>query len=250
MTIETFKTTANNPTPKFDRLVQSLHIGAPLTSRVEVSGMNLAAQVHDDLNQVLVISGPTQHLSTTLAKNLGYDVALLSSFFFPDTCAGITIKDYNSDIFRVINAPNDYTKADWPYQVKMSSQHLTYYEVCRILNHMAAWDYSIRTNKSVIILEHDALLTRKHERVYPRFNAINMLADTYFHSHNTNWVVGAGVHAYAIDCRAAKKLFNKVMNEGLINPLELMFRIDEFNITLFNNACKVQVVDNVDSIFD
>jgi len=236
--------------PNFNKLVKYPKENATLKSKVTVGGLNLSLSVNDDIEDVVVFDGPCARRAINSANSLGYNVRVLPSFFYADKFAGISVSDYNADVFGNVVAPKNYQEDDWPYHVKLFSQNLTYYDVCRILNHMSAWDYSVRTNKPIIILEHDAVLLKKHENIYPRFNAINMLADNFMHQHNNNWVCGSGVFAYSLDSIAAKTLFNKVMSEGLINPLELMFRIDEFNILLFKKACRFHMLNKKEDILN
>jgi hypothetical protein len=222
-------------------LVKEPHKGAPLQARAAVNGLNLSLVVEDIIDTALIISGPHTMRAKQSVENLGYKPVVVSSFYYPDKFAlNISLKDYYSESFSCVEIPIGFVENSWPYQVKMLAQHLTYYDVCRIFNHMSAWDYSIRTNKPIVVLEHDAVLHDKHHFMHPRFNSINMLSDMFYHQHNDNWVCGSGVHAYAIDCRAAKKLFNKIMGEGMINPLELLFRVDEFNVSICKKATKLK----------
>jgi hypothetical protein len=105
---------------------------------------------------------------------------------------------------------------------------------------MIAWDYSIRNNEPVVILENDAILYREHNFNSIRTNAITLLGDIKLHRHTDNWICGAGVYAYSVDFFSAKNLFNKVMAEGIVNPLELMFRFDEFDLIIQKKACRFQ----------
>lgn len=240
----------NFESPNFNKMVKYPKDQASIKSKVDVSGLNLPLSVKDDIEDVIVFEGPCARRAIDSANNLGLNVIVLPSFFYADKFAGISVRDYNADVFSKIIAPKNYTEDSWPYHVKLLSQNLTYYDVCRILNHMSAWDYSIRTNKPIIILEHDAVLFQKHDFIYPRFNAINMLGDNFLHYHNNNWICGKGVYAYALDCIAAKALFNKIMYEGLINPLELLFRIDEFNVSLFKKACRFHALNKKEDILN
>jgi hypothetical protein len=107
---------------------------------------------------------------------------------------------------------------------------------------MLAWEYSILNNEPIIVLENDAVLCEKHSYNSMRTNSITMLGDINISRHNKNWIHGSGVYAYSLDHFAAKNLFNKVMNEGIINPLEFMFNVDEFNINLQKKACRFQTL--------
>jgi hypothetical protein len=228
---------------KINTLVRDVQAGAILKTRSEVKGLNLPLVVEDIIDTVLIISGPYMERAKQSVENLGYKPVIVSSFYYPDKFVpNISLEDYYSESFSCVEMPKGFVENSWPYQVKLFGQHLSYSDVCRIFNHMTAWDYSIRTNKPVIILEHDSILHDRHDLMHPRFNSINMLSDIFYHQHNDNWVCAAGVHAYAIDCRVAKRLFNKIMSEGMINPLELMFRVDEFNVSISKKATKFKEI--------
>lgn len=226
---------------KINELVKEVQDRAILKTKAKVSGLNLPLVIDDIIETALIFSGPYTERAKESVEKFGYDSIIMPSFYYPDKFVpNISIKDYYSNTFNCVETPEGFDEYSWPYQVKISGQHLTYFDVCRIFNHMSAWDYSIRTNKPIIILEHDAILHHKHEIMRPRFNSINMLSDMFYHQHNDNWVCASGVHAYALDCRAAKKLFNKIMDEGMINPLELMFRVDQFNVSISKKATKLR----------
>jgi len=228
---------------KIESLVVDVKYGAIIKTKTRVDGLNLPLVVDDYIETALVMEGPNTSRAIESVEKFQYESIVVPSFHYADRLgANISIKEYYSDSFSRVQAPEQYTEDSWPYQVKIAGQHLTYYDVCRIFNHMSAWDYSIRTNKPVIVLEHDVVLHTPHYHMKPRFNSINMLSDAIYHQHNDNWVCGSGVHAYAIDCRAAKKLFNKIMSEGMINPLELLFRVDEFNVTICKKATKLKEI--------
>lgn len=228
---------------RINTLVRDVQSGATIKSRTKVDGLNLPLVIDDIIETVLIIAGPYVERAKQSVENLGYKAVIIPSFYYPDKFVpNITIDDYYSNAFSHVETPKDFVENSWPYQVKISAQHLSYYEVCRILNHMSAWDYSIRTNNPVIILEHDSILHDRHDLMHPRFNSLNMLSDMLYHQHNDNWVCASGVHAYALDCRMAKRLFNKIMSEGIINPLELLFRVDEFNISISKKATKFKEI--------
>lgn len=230
---------------RINNLVIDVQESATIRSKVDVDGLNLPLEIKDVIHTALIIQGPNSNRAVESVRQFDYNAMLVPSFYHPDRFgANITIKDYHSECFRHVEVPEGYTKGSWAYQVKLHGQHLSYYEVCRVLNHMSAWEYSIRTNEAVIVLEHDSILTERHDVMSPRFNSINMLSEVFYHQHNDNWVCGAGVYAYAVDCRMAKRLFNKVMSEGIINPLELMFRVDEFNVSIFKKATRLKEISD------
>lgn len=112
---------------------------------------------------------------------------------------------------------------------------------------MAIWNYCVVNNKSVIVLEHDALLLKRHTENIPR-NSINMLSDFFLSEHTDNFIYGAGVHAYSLDQFSAKRLFNKVMDQGITDPLEFLFRLDEFSLVCHKKAIKVHNFVSMDEI--
>lgn len=232
-----------------DRLLRVPKFITEFKQRVTVNGMNLETDFNDTIEKALIIPGPLKNRAMESARILKIQPVLLDSFYFPDrfNCNPV---DYMSDAFRCVEIPRSFDANSWPHHIKLYSQQLNYYQVCRILNHMIAWDYSVRNNEPVIILENDAVLLSRHKHNNMRFNSITMLADTEYYYHNNNWICAKGVYAYAIDAFTAKNLFNKVMTEGLVNPLELMFRIDELNISLAKKACRIQPFASIAASLD
>jgi hypothetical protein len=95
---------------------------------------------------------------------------------------------------------------------------------------MIIWHHCIVTGKPVVLLENNldpALFVDMH---LPRNSIISLSKNKEYYYHTDNWVCMKDVGCYGIDAFSAKALFNEVMHSGIVNPLELMFRIDKYNI--------------------
>lgn len=217
--------------------------------RIYVHGMNMETEFNDNITKALIIPGPFQQNAEESCKKFNLKTEVLDSFYYPDKVKA-NFENYKSDAFRVVETPKSLSNDSWPQHIKLYSKQLTYFEVCRILNHMIAWDYSVKNNEPVIILENDAVLLEEHTYNPIRFNSITMLGDISYHYHNNNWICAKGVYAYAVDPFVAKNLFNKIMSEGLINPLELIFRLDEFNVVIQKKACRFNQLFSREAILD
>jgi hypothetical protein len=216
--------------------------------KVAVSGLNFETDFNDEIDKVLIIPGPFSQRAYESSISVGMNPVILDSFYYPDRVVYKELADYYSKTFSRIEKPKSLENQDWPNHIKLYSSTLTYYDICRTLNHMIAWSYSVTNNEPVVILENDSILYEKHTHNQVRTNSITMLGDIKLYRHNTNWICGSGVYAYSIDTFAAKNLFNKVMTEGIINPLELMFRIDEFNVVIQKKACRFQALASKEEI--
>lgn len=214
---------------------------------LKVDGLNMNVDLDTSIKECCVIQGPLAKRAAESVVGLGMEPIIFPSFNILDRIGEIGVEDYNTTNIRTINPPTEYKHQDWTKHVKLVQSRLTHREICRILNHMAIWNYCVVNNKSVIVLEHDALLLKRHTENIPR-NSINMLSDFFLSEHTDNFIYGAGVHAYSLDQFSAKRLFNKVMDQGITDPLEFLFRLDEFSLVCHKKAIKVHNFVSMDEI--
>ena len=146
----------------------------------------------------------------------------------------------DSVVIRNIVIPSSHAAADqksWHHQVRLMNHRLEYHEISRIFDHMAAWHHIItKTRVPTVVLESNVRLIRTMPYHLPRNSIIGLATEGKLHEHNCNYKVMPGVWAYSIDQFAARKMFNRVIEQGIREPLELMFRADQQLIVLGTGA--------------
>lgn len=214
---------------------------------LKIDGLNFNTETDTSISECCVIEGPLSKRAVDSVNSVGMEAIVFPSFNTLDRIGNISITDYNTTNVATVTAPIQHEGQDWLNHIKLLQTKISYNEICRILNHMSIWNYCILNNKSVIVLEHDAILLKKHTENVPR-NSINMLSDFYLSEHTNNFIHGAGVHAYSVDQFSAKRLFNKVLNQGICDPLEFLFRLDEFSIVCQKKAIKIHNYFSINEI--
>ena len=145
----------------------------------------------------------------------------------------LPIKDprmhHSADFFEIV-APAVYKDQEWLKQVRLTSHILTLTQVLRCLNHIAVWNYAVTESKPVIVMEPDAILKYPHTEHVPRNSIIGLAGSRGMIRHNLGWHCMPGVFAYSVDQFVAKRLLNQIMTHGIRDPLELMFRADQYMI--------------------
>lgn len=149
--------------------------------------------------------------------------------------------------------------------IKVLDSALSITEVACALSHISLWAHCITINRPIVILEHDAYMLRPFEQMsytnsveylghdaelpkllkeagvddytelaeyyrtvkkYPdpviRLPVINVINYNFLYSH--------GLHAYAIDPFMARRLFARVLLEGLINPIDVVVEVTDFEL--------------------
>lgn len=128
----------------------------------------------------------------------------------------------------------------WHHQVRNMNHRLDYREISRIFDHMSAWHYIITVSRTpAVIMEANVELDRLIPYHLPRNSVIGLDTQGQLYAHNTNYRVMPGTWAYSIDQFAARRMFNRVMQQGIREPLELMFRADQQLIVLGSCAHRV-----------
>lgn len=147
--------------------------------------------------------------------------------------------------------------------VKVLDTNLSIPEVACALSHISLWAHCIEINQPIVILEHDALMLRPFNHMH-YINSLEYLGDiaefdilchqsgvktydelveyyattsTEFVSRlpsvgliNINYHYSRGLHAYAIDPAMARRLFSRVLTDGLINPIDVVVEVCEFGL--------------------
>jgi len=206
---------------------------------LEVSGLNLVNKYVDTIKKVCIIDGPiSQHAIKNIEGFKDYTPVLFTSFNYKQQ-QKLSRKENEELKIKEVLLPEIYGDCEWIKQVRLRNHKLTYEEVCRVLNHMMIWHYCMEIKEPVIILEGDAMLIKEHRKHHPR-NSINCLSNNYFFEHNENYICMAEPYAYSIDPFCSKNLFNLVMKNGIIEPLNYMIRIDKFTVINSLNAIRIK----------
>lgn len=205
---------------------------------LQVSGLNLTNKYTDTISKVCVIEGATSDLTVQNVKNLNYSLVLFESFNYKER-KKLCKEDSEGLIIKEIVTPKSYENAVWLKHIRLRNHNLTYEQVCRILNHMIVWSYCMSEQEPVIVLEGDSMLTDAHRKHTPK-NSIHCLSSSDFFIHNMNYVCMNEPYAYSIDPFCARSLFNLVMDDGIIEPLDYMIRIDKFTISNSKKAIRIR----------
>jgi hypothetical protein len=215
---------------------------------LNVDGLNLLPNMTaSTINDALIIQGPFSERAIESARNLRFNTHLVKSFNYLDRVPFHPL-EYSSVQIKNISPSQQHAKQSWLNHLHLKSR-MTHNQACRILNHMAAWDACIAMNKPCVILEHDAfMLAGKVEHV-PR-NSIQCFSRATPYHHNNNWECMGEAFAYSVDRFSANRLFNKVLKEGLVDPLELMIRLDEFLVIFNRKASRISYADSSAATLD
>jgi GR25 family glycosyltransferase involved in LPS biosynthesis/predicted O-methyltransferase YrrM len=170
---------------------------------------------------------------------------------------------YDGTDHTTIKTPTHLLDKDYMRWIKLLDHTLSITEVACALSHIALWAHCIKINKPIVILEHDAIMIKAYNN-FKFYNVVEFLgerADSHrlqemlnvpdeldiidalktqyitrdqINAHtwdiNVNYLYPRGLPAYAIDPFIAKRMFNKVMTDGLINPVDCMLETSLFPV--------------------
>jgi hypothetical protein len=217
-------------------MVDDHRIVLDLWNTHQVSGLNFFYNFKDIVNNVYVIEGAKSDSAINSATKLKLNTRLFKSLNLK-----LSVDEQYRETLDITSVvlPDEYKDYSWINHVKLMNHALNYEQVTRILDHMILW-YNISTiGEPTIILEHNAVLHHRIKNVMPRNSIIALANGQEFYRHNDNWLCMNGVYAYAVDQFSAKALFDEVMSNGIIEPLDLMFRLDKYSIIVNNIARKI-----------
>ena len=209
-----------------------------------VFGLNLFNTWGTRIDTACIIEGPQSSQAKDSVENFNLKIEDIPTFNLLESKENYINRDPVAKDINLLQCPKKYADQDWVQHIRLYAHSLNYEQVSRILNHMAAWNYCILHGKPIIVLEHNARLVYPHDVHLPESSIIGLATMGKAHKHNTGWSCMPGVFAYSIDAYAAKSLFNKVLENGIRDPLELMFRDDQYTIILEQKAIRCTVVDN------
>lgn len=212
-------------------------LGVNSHNHFNVTGLNLEELWEIDIRNALVITGPGAELAVQSAQDWHLEVDLIESH---DLTGSIPIKYRDSIEIQNIMSPTDTDQPSWHHQIRLMNHLLDYREVTRVFDHMSAWYHVItRTQRATIVLESTARLDYPLYTHLPRNSIIGLDTKLKWLDHNRNYRVMPGVWAYSIDQCSARRMFNRVLEQGIRENLELMFRADQQLIVLDSRAHRV-----------
>jgi len=195
---------------------------------------------------------------------LGYNGTDKRTIYTPDRLktTNSVLTSYNGDFVHRQSDANLINVMSW---IKVLDSALSVTEVACALSHISLWVHCININKPIVIMEHDAYMIRPFERM-TYTNSIEYLGhdselssllndakvDTYIELIqyyketgkypekvlrlpvtmviNYNFLFSHGLHAYAIDPFMARRLFAKVLTEGLTNAIDVVVEVTDFEL--------------------
>lgn len=142
-----------------------------------------------------------------------------------------------------IKEPNHLQNNSFMSMIKLMDHYMTRSEVACALSHISLWHHCVVIDSPIVILEHDAIVVKKFTAV-GTCNSITYLGGSEWAtkqwpilsippmaSDGPNNIFMCRAHAYAIDPLVAKNLLSYVLQHGITAPLDIMLRMDLFNIS-------------------
>lgn len=223
----------------------------PLWHKELTKGFMLVPKLNvSTISHALIIQGPMSVRAIESARANNITPVIIESFNYMDRIdpSAISPSDYNNLEIKNVFASDTYNNQEWCNHVRLRAR-LTHNQVCRILNHMAAWSVCMQLTTPCIVMEHNSILLSPKIDHIPK-SSIHCLSNNEPFFLNSNWACMGEPFAYSVDCHSAKRLFNKVMIEGIIDPIEYMIRTDEFMIVFGRQACRINYADSSAATLD
>ena len=172
---------------------------------------------------------------------------------------------YDGTDRKSIKTPEHLKNKDYMRWIRSVDHGVGVTELACALSHMAVWAECITLNEPIVILEHDAVMLAPYkmfsyrncleylgnivelknikeqlkldnvEEISKELHSKNMTVRPKLQSPiidviNYNYVYPMGLHAYAIDPDIARRLFAWVMTEGVVNPVDTILQIGQFEV--------------------
>jgi GR25 family glycosyltransferase involved in LPS biosynthesis len=166
-----------------------------------------------------------------------------------DTCKSVGQKAELFDGFDgtlgEIKIPKHLENQSWVKWLKVTDHFQSSTEIACSLSHIALWVKCMEEDKPLIILEHDAIMSKPYNH-HPFYNAIsylgcheqigkNTLPITPIHSTiNKNWNFINRAHAYCVDPYVSKRLFLNVLDRGIFESADVMIKCDDVAIIQYD----------------
>lgn len=192
----------------------------------------------------------------------GYDGTDQATILTPERFRTGPRLGFNGDFESHGTDPDTVNVMSW---IKVLDPALSITEVACALSHISLWAHCININKPIVIMEHDAYMIRPFTRM-SYTNSVEYLGhdsemlqllksagvDTYHQliAHykttgqyprqtlrlpvtmliNINFLFTHGLHAYAIDPFMARRLWARVLTEGITNPIDVVVEVTDFEL--------------------
>jgi hypothetical protein len=151
---------------------------------------------------------------------------------------------YNGSNYEEIEAPDHLKNDSYMNMIKLSHTYCTRSEIATTLSHISLWKHCAEIDRPIVILEHDAIMTKKftnHDAVnsiiylgckewYEKRLEILPNIPTYG-SDGPNYMFVFRAHAYSIDPIVARHMCAYILNYGISLSADITIRADIFNIT-------------------
>lgn len=207
---------------------------------MEVTGINLVKNWGATVRHAVIIKNSHSDLAYKSAEFHKLEVIPIETH---NLTTSLAVEYRDQVVFKNIVIPSGTPLSNgtsWHHQVKNMNHRLEYSEISRIFDHMAAWHHIITVSQTpAVIMESNVVLNKLIPYHLPRNSIIGLDTGGKLHIHNTNYRVMPGVWAYSIDQFAASRMFNRVIAQGIREPLELMFRADQQLIVLGTCAYRI-----------
>jgi len=140
----------------------------------------------------------------------------------------------------VIIIPDRFKELSYLKWIKKTNPILATSEICVVLSHLTLWARCVEIDQPIVILEHDAVMTRQFSE-HPAFNNIIYLGaieqvqnGNYWNpiplhgQLNPNYRFICRTHAYSVDPMAARQLLAHVIKYGISSSIDVFMRADIF----------------------
>lgn len=183
-----------------------------------------------NVHSAYVIHLPGNHISETLARRCQASCAALDQPC--ELWAGVDAT--GGDIV----IPAQLQHQSWLNWIKVYDHFQSATEIACSLSHISLWARCMELDQPIIVLEHDAVMTRRLD--FHRFyNTVQFLGcheqrdfdiksrdPVPWSAINHNWIFINRAHAYSIDPAAARRLFGMVLERGIFESLDVMIMCD------------------------
>ena len=181
-------------------------------------GLNLAVDWQHNINEIVVISDQ-------VAENLEKTLTSLYSLDYTIT----VLPEFTSNLKQIDEYADPKVDTSFLMHIRNMHHNLKPSQVCRILNHALVWNYCVKQQKPVIVVEAGNIPVRLIDVHIPRNSIIN-LTNKPLLQVNKNWLSFQGLESYSIDQFVAKQLLAHLYTQGIRDDLTVMIRDDLFCI--------------------
>lgn len=141
-----------------------------------------------------------------------------------------------------LKIPNLLKDKEHVYWLKWVNNNMNLPRVACVYSHFSLWCHCITIDKPIVILEHDAIMTKPF-KYHIFYNCIEYLGcmeqveDGGFNGQlpfsyvtDKNYHFMTQTHAYAVDPTICRRLVSYFIRNGIIDSLDVMLRLDLFPV--------------------